>query len=72
MPHSSLKKAASVIGFGRSSVWDVGKLENPIAFNFSKSQAMLGLGFTASIVVVSCGEVNTGFFATPAARSFRP
>lgn len=71
MPHSSLKKAASVIGFGRSSVWDVGKLENPVAFNFSKLQAMLGLGFTASIVVVSCGEVNTGFFATHSFREFQ-
>lgn len=71
MPHSSLKKAASVIGFGRSSVWDMGKPDNPIVFNFSKLQAMLGLGLTASIVVVSCGEVNTGFFATHSFKEFQ-
>lgn len=71
MPHSSLKKAASINGFGRSSVWDIGELGNPIVFNFSKLQAMLGLGLTASIVVVSCGEVNTGLFATHSFKEFQ-
>lgn len=71
MPHSSLKKAASVTGFGRFSVWDMGKPDNPIAFNFSKIQTMLDLGLTASIVVVSCGEVNTGFFATHSFKEFQ-
>lgn len=71
MPHSSLTKAASVIGFGRSSVRDIGKLGDPIVFDFSKLQAMLGLGLTASIVVVSCGEVNTGFFATHSFKEFQ-
>lgn len=71
MPNSSLKKAASVIGFGRSSVWDIGKLDNPIVFNFSKLQAMLGLGLIATLVVVSCGEVNTGFFATHSFKEFQ-
>lgn len=71
MPHSSLKKAASVVGFGRYSVWDVGRPDNPIAFNFSTVKAMLGLGRTASIVVVSCGEVNTGLFATNSLKEFQ-
>lgn len=71
MPHSSLKKAASVTGFGRYSVWDMGKPDNPLAFNFSKMQPMLGHGHTASIVVVSCGEVNTGFFATHSCKEFQ-
>lgn len=71
MPHSSLKKAASMIGFGRYSVWDMGKSDNLLAFNFSKMEAMLGRGLTASIVVVSCGEVNTGFFATHSFKEFQ-
>lgn len=36
-----------------------------------KLQAILGLGLTASIVVVSCGEANTGIFATHNFKGFQ-
>ena len=64
MPHSSLGKAASVVGIGRASVLDVGQDENPIQFDLQKLEVTLKLSKTASIVVISCGEVNTGGYAT--------
>ena len=64
MAHSSLRKAASVVGLGRTSVHDVGMEENPLAFDVEKLEEMLARAKTASIVVISCGEVNTGGFAT--------
>ncbi|MCJ1465227.1 hypothetical protein MMC07_003843 [Pseudocyphellaria aurata] len=68
LPHSSLKKASSIIGFGRTSVHDVGKANDFLAFDLERTETMLKRTNTASIVVISCGEVNTGLFAT---RSFR-
>ncbi|MCJ1262241.1 hypothetical protein MMC22_002111 [Lobaria immixta] len=64
LPHSSLRKAASIIGVGRSSVHDVGKTNDFLAFDLERTERMLNRTNTASIVVISCGEVNTGFFAT--------
>ena len=64
MPHSSLRKAASVLGLGRTSVVDVGLEENELAFDMSQLERALNNERCASIVVVSCGEVNTGGFAT--------
>ncbi|MCJ1395439.1 hypothetical protein MMC18_008325 [Xylographa bjoerkii] len=64
VPHSSLRKAASVLGMGRTSVIDVGHAQNPLVFDMQKLEEMLSRERSASIVVVSCGEVNTGGFAT--------
>jgi glutamate/tyrosine decarboxylase-like PLP-dependent enzyme len=64
MGHSSLSKAASIIGLGRRSVIDVGRKDAPWKFDFEKLEGKLAEGRTASIVAVSCGEVNTGRFAT--------
>lgn len=64
LPHSSLRKASSIIGFGRSSVHDVGKTNDFLAFDLERTERMLNRTNTASIIVISCGEVNTGFFAT--------
>lgn len=64
LPHSSLRKASSIIGFGRSSVHDVGKANDSLAFDLEQTETMLQQANTASILVISCGEVNTGFFAT--------
>lgn len=64
VPHSSLRKAASIIGLGRASVEDVGREDAPHAFDLAKLEIALKRPGTASIVAVSCGEINTGFFAT--------
>ena len=64
MPHSSLKKAASVVGFGRACFHEVGNTENPLEFDLKLLEERLKAPHTAAIVVISCSEVNTGFFAT--------
>ncbi len=64
MPHSSLRKAASVVGLGRSCVLDVGLTDAAHRFDFEALEAALSEPGTASIVSISCAEINTGFFAT--------
>ena len=64
MGHSSLSKAASIVGLGRKSVIDVGLEATPWKFDMEKLEIMLARERTASIVAVSCGEVNTGRYAT--------
>lgn len=64
MPHSSLGKAASITGLGRSCVIDVTEAESNLAFDLSKLRSQLALKNTVSIVAISCAEVNTGMFAT--------
>ncbi len=65
-PHSSLGKAASVIGLGRDSVIDVGDANNGLSFDFQQLELLMleKCSNNAFIVAVSCSEVNTGLFAT--------
>ncbi|KAL2260622.1 hypothetical protein VTK26DRAFT_5313 [Humicola hyalothermophila] len=68
MGHSSLSKAASVVGLGRASVRELGRAEEPWRLDLDRVEEELARaeaeGRTASIIVVSAGEVNTGRFAT--------
>ena len=66
VPHSSLRKAASIIGIGRLQVRDVSLPEKPHRFDLQALRSALSKPKVASIVAVSCAEVNTGFFATQA------
>ena len=70
-PHSSLKKASSILGLGRSSVIDVTKGKEFLTFDLEKTEALLKQPRTLSIIVVSCGEVNTGAFATGGFKDFQ-
>ena len=65
-PHSSLLKAASVAGIGRNNVVDVGGSNENMGFDLTKLETVMAEHHKrgAIIVVVSCGEVNSGFFAT--------
>jgi glutamate/tyrosine decarboxylase-like PLP-dependent enzyme len=64
-PHSSLKKAASIVGLGHASVKDVGNHPFlPSRINLHKLDRALQKSRTASIIAVSCSEVNSGLFAT--------
>lgn len=64
VPHSSLAKAASIVGLGRSSVKLIGTESETHRFDMAKLEELLRTPRTASIVAISCGEVNTGFYAT--------
>ncbi|KAI9738791.1 MAG: hypothetical protein M1834_008298 [Cirrosporium novae-zelandiae] len=63
-PHSSLLKAASIIGLGRLSVQEIPQAENPWRFDLQKLAYLLAQPGTANIISISAGEVNTGFYAT--------
>lgn len=64
VPHSSLRKAVSVVGLGRSSVVDVGRVDAKHLFDFKALEEQLARRGRVCIVAVSAAEVNTGFFAT--------
>lgn len=64
VPHSSIPKAASIIGLGRSSVKDQGIEGQAHRFDRAKLEKSLSIPRTASIIMVSASEVNTGLFAT--------
>lgn len=71
MGHSSLSKAASIVGLGRKSVIEVGLAATPWKFDMEKLEKILERPGTASIVAVSCGEVNTGRYATSGLEEMR-
>lgn len=64
VPHSSLRKAASILGLGHSSVMDVSSPSSPQHFSHSALETALATPNTASIIAISAAEVNTGLFAT--------
>ncbi|KAF2641568.1 pyridoxal-dependent decarboxylase [Massarina eburnea CBS 473.64] len=63
-PHSSLLKAAGILGIGRASVKDVSLKDAPHRFDLPQLKKLLEVPGTASIIAVSASEVNTGLFAT--------
>lgn len=64
VPHSSLGKAASILGIGRAAVKTVAMAGAPHRFDLARLETALASNGTASIVAISCSEVNTGRFAT--------
>ncbi|KAI1481170.1 PLP-dependent transferase [Daldinia eschscholtzii] len=65
MGHSSLSKAASVVGLGRRAVKELRYSEaEPWRLDLDAVERELQREGVASIIAVSAGEVNTGRFAT--------
>lgn len=70
LPHSSVAKAASILGIGRANCRSVqGKMEQGgsttgIDVNRFEAEAEAQAENIATILVISAGEVNTGRFAT--------
>ncbi|KKA23672.1 Aromatic-L-amino-acid decarboxylase [Rasamsonia emersonii CBS 393.64] len=64
MPHSSLGKAAGILGIGRANLKGICTSQNPLEIDMQRLEEELARPDRASIVVISCGEVNTGHFAT--------
>ncbi|KAI0134640.1 pyridoxal-dependent decarboxylase [Xylariales sp. AK1849] len=65
MGHSSLFKAASVVGLGRRAVKELPhSVDEPWRLNLDAVAKELQREGVASIIAISAGEVNTGRFAT--------
>lgn len=71
LPHSSLVKAAGVLGIGRMNVRDISTKANPLHIDLEKLQTELCKSDVVSIVAISCGEVNTGRFASASLDDLR-
>jgi len=73
MAHSSLYKASSILGLGRSCIKDLRSSESGLNFDFDLLEEKLASGEnnSASIVAISCAEVNTGLFATSGIQDLR-
>ncbi|KAE8153412.1 pyridoxal phosphate-dependent transferase [Aspergillus avenaceus] len=64
LPHSSLVKAAGILGIGRANVINICQNNDPLKFDMERLETELAKSGKANLVAVSCGEVNTGRFAT--------
>ncbi|KOC16854.1 putative tyrosine decarboxylase [Aspergillus flavus AF70] len=71
LPHSSLVKAAGILGIGRANVKNICQESNPLLFDMENLERELARPDKASIVALSCGEVNTGRFATTSIDDMR-
>ncbi|KAL8924882.1 MAG: hypothetical protein Q9208_003765 [Pyrenodesmia sp. 3 TL-2023] len=71
LPHSSLKKASCIVGLGRSCFHQVSRSHTDLEFDLDLVENLLKQPNTASIVVISCAEVNTGLFATHSREDVR-
>jgi glutamate/tyrosine decarboxylase-like PLP-dependent enzyme len=64
LPHSSIAKAASIVGIGRKNVISIAVQDNPLQIDLEKLQAEAARPDVLNILAISMGEVNTGRFAT--------
>ena len=65
LPHSSIAKAANIVGIGSACIVDVARDNDLTRLDIEKVRSSLSAQNNAAcIVVISCGEVNTGGFAT--------
>lgn len=71
MPHSSLVKAAGILGIGRANVHSICRADDELLFDMEQLETELARTDKVSIVAISCGEVNTGRFATSGMRQLR-
>ncbi|KAF4984375.1 hypothetical protein FDECE_17097 [Fusarium decemcellulare] len=70
--HSSLSKAASVVGFGRGSVKELRLSDKePWRLDIEALERELQKKDTASIIALSAGEVNTGRFSLTGVEEMR-
>ncbi|KIV91736.1 hypothetical protein PV10_06245 [Exophiala mesophila] len=64
LPHSTIAKAASVVGIGRRNVVSIATHDDPLQIDLEKLKAEVEKKDTLNILAISAGEVNTGRFAT--------
>ena len=63
LPHSSISKAAAVVGLGRGCVRSVRRRGTACGIDLEVLKREVGVQGRVCVVVVSAGEVNTGRFA---------
>ncbi|KAK5196130.1 hypothetical protein LTR99_008061 [Exophiala xenobiotica] len=73
LPHSSIAKAASVLGIGRRNVISIAhsSSDNPLQIDLERLRAEAQRPDVLNILAVSAGEVNTGRFATDSLETMR-
>lgn len=73
MPHSSLRKAASLVGLGRGCFVDTSLADSNTVLDIAALERKLANNKMLSIIAVSCAEVDAGRFATdgPAMKELR-
>lgn len=64
LPHSTIAKAASVVGIGRRNIVSIATDHDPLQIDLEKLKAEVEKPGTLNILAISAGEVNTGRFAT--------
>ena len=64
LPHSSIGKAAAVVGLGRGAVRSVRREGTACGIDLEALKREVSVEGRGSVLVVSAGEVNTGRFAT--------
>lgn len=74
LPHSSIVKAASLVGIGRANVKSIIKHDTALEIDLEQLQSLAEDAEserTAYILAISAGEVNTGLFASNSADMIR-
>lgn len=73
MPHSSVAKAASIVGLGRASVVSIASEKDPLKIDLKKLETEIATegGRGRFILCISAGEVNTARFATDSLNQMR-
>jgi glutamate/tyrosine decarboxylase-like PLP-dependent enzyme len=64
LPHSSVLKAAAILGLGRECFVSIASLSSPTTISLELLEREASDPTAACILVVGVGEVNTGLFAT--------
>lgn len=74
LPHSSIMKAASLVGIGRSNVISIAQEGTTMAIDVEKLQDLAEsaeAARTAYVLAISAGEVNTGLFASDSVETMQ-
>ncbi|KIV80174.1 hypothetical protein PV11_07694 [Exophiala sideris] len=64
LPHSSIAKAASIVGIGRKNVISLATGNDPLQIDMARLETEGRRPDVLNILAISAGEVNTGRFAT--------
>ncbi|EXJ64098.1 hypothetical protein A1O7_00434 [Cladophialophora yegresii CBS 114405] len=71
LPHSSIAKAASIVGIGRRNVISISAEGDPLEIDVARLEQEATKPNALNILAISAGEVNTGRFATSSASQWR-